>query len=382
VKNVIRNLFLFIVIALISISPVFAQDSDTFPPDMLEAIQNQMDRNTANQSPPGMVAWVDAPGLHFEGASGYAHLNEDIPMTPDRAFKIGSITKLFTATVILQLMEEEVLTLDDALTFWLPEMAEGFTHGDQIRIRHLLNHTSGLDNFGLHPDLFTDVVAGLTIDLETQRATGECNNAPMADVLACYAFDQPALFEPGAPNRWEYSNTGYNLLGMIIEAATGNSLADEYRTRVLGPLDMTGTYLECYEEPTGDLVSGYTDLLGPVLEVSHIGEGSLNWAAAGMISTAPDLIIFARALFTGQLFDDPATLAIMVEPLPLFHYGFGVQITDDNWGHGGGTTGFASRLVYWPELDVVIVVLFNDESEPDSIEWTVTRYMRKYLTNQ
>ena len=98
----------------------------------------QMDELTAGGVPPGLVAWIDAPGYRFEGASGYASLAGDTPMPPEGAFRIGSITKMFTAVVMMQLAEEGVLSLDDPLALWLPDVAEQLPHGDQLKLRHLL----------------------------------------------------------------------------------------------------------------------------------------------------------------------------------------------------------------------------------------------------
>ena len=121
-----------------------------FPPDVVAEIQAAMDDLTASGLPPGMVVWIDTPEYRFAGASGFADLMNDTPMPPEGAFRIGSITKMFTATVIIQLAEEGVLTLDDPLALWLPEVAEQLPYGDQITLRHLLTHTSGLFNIVEH----------------------------------------------------------------------------------------------------------------------------------------------------------------------------------------------------------------------------------------
>lgn len=127
-----------------------------FPPDVVAEIQAEMDALTAGTMPPGMVAWIDAPEYQFAGASGSANLTDDTPMSPEGAFRIGSITKMFTAVVIMQLAEDGVLTLDDPLTLWLPEVAEQLPYGDQITLRHLLTHTSGLFNVVEHEAYYAE----------------------------------------------------------------------------------------------------------------------------------------------------------------------------------------------------------------------------------
>ena len=130
-----------------------AQDSpQAFPADVAAEIQAEMDDLTAQGLPPGMIVWIDTPEYQFAGGSGLADITNDTPMPPEGAFRIGSITKMFTATVIIQLAEEGVLTLDDPLSLWLPDVAEQLPYGDQITLRHLLTHTSGLFNIVEHED--------------------------------------------------------------------------------------------------------------------------------------------------------------------------------------------------------------------------------------
>ena len=125
-----------------------------------------MDALTAGERPPGMIVWIDAPEYRFAGASGSANLADDTPMPPEGAFRIGSITKMFTATVIMQLAEDGVLTLDDPLALWLPEVAEQLPYGDQITLRHLLTHTSGLFNVVEHEAYYADIFTEMVVDEE------------------------------------------------------------------------------------------------------------------------------------------------------------------------------------------------------------------------
>ena len=180
-----------------------------------------MDDLTAGELPPGMVVWIDAPDYRFEGASGSADLMDDIPMPPEGAFRIGSITKMFTATVIVQLAEDGVLTLDDPLALWLPEVADQLPYGDQITLRHLLTHTSGLFNVVEHEAYWADLFAEMEIDEDTGAVTLACVQRDPHDTLARYVYGKDANFEPGA--RWSYSNTNYTLLGMVIEAAADSA---------------------------------------------------------------------------------------------------------------------------------------------------------------
>jgi D-alanyl-D-alanine carboxypeptidase len=283
-------------------------------------------------------------------------------MPPEGAFRIGSITKMFTAVVIMQLAEDGVLSLDDPLAQWLPAVADQLPYGDQITLRHLLGHTSGVSNVVEHEAYYPDIFAEIDVDEETGNVSLACVERDPHDTLARYVYGQDAQFEPGA--QYRYSNTNYTLLGMVIEAAAGVPVAEAYRTRIYEPLGLASTFLDCYEEPVIDVVHGYTGAADALADVTELHE-SVGWSAGDLVSTAPDLITFARGLFGGALFDDPQTLAAMM-PAPGSPYGLGIATQGQNIGHAGAIAGFRSTLTYAPELDTVVVVLYNhDAADPE-----------------
>ena len=334
-----------------------------FPPDVVAEIQAAMDDLTVTGLPTGMVVWIDAPAYQFAGASGFADLADDVPMSPEGAFRIGSITKMFTATVIIQLAEDGLLTLDDPLTRWLPDVAEQLPYGDEITLRHLLTHTSGVFNIIEHDAYWADIFTEATIDEDAGILTLACVQRDPYDTLARYVYGQDANFEPGA--RWSYSNTNYTLLGMVIEKATAMPLAEAYRTHIYEPLGMTSTFLDCYEDPVIDVVHGYTGLGDAMTDLTELHE-SVGWSAGGIVSTAPDLIAFARGLFGGVLFDDPESLVAMTTPAPRSSYGLGIMVQAEYLGHAGYIAGFRSLLNYAPALDTVVVMLYNnDGADPE-----------------
>lgn len=340
------------------IDDTIAQDDpQTFPPEVVAEIQAEMDDLTAGERLPGMVVWIDAPAYRFAGASGSANLADDTPMPPEGAFRIGSITKMFTATVIMQLVEDGVLTLDDPLALWLPEVAEQLPYGDQITLRHLLTHTSGLFNVVEHESYYADIFTEIVVDEATGNVTLDCVERDPHDTLARYVYGKEAQFEPGT--QWRYSNTNYTLLGMVIEAAAQMPLAEAYRTHIYKPLGMTSTFLDCYEAPVIDVVHGYTASGDTMTDVTELHE-SVGWSAGGLVSTAPDLIAFARGLFSGALFDNPETLEAMTTPTPGSSYGLGISLQGAYMGHAGMIAGFRSVLHYAPEFDTVVVMLYNN----------------------
>ncbi|MEQ8676252.1 MAG: serine hydrolase domain-containing protein [Aggregatilineales bacterium] len=358
--------FILILMTLLTGSVITAQDNEdpeAFPPDVVTEIQAEMDSLTEGTLPPGMVVWIDTPEYRFEGASGLANLVDETPMSPEDAFRIGSITKMFTATVIVQLAEDGVLTLHDPLALWLPDVAEQLPYGDQITLRHLLTHTSGLFNIVESEAYFVDLFTEATIDEDSGIMTLDCVQRDPNDTLARFVYGEDANFEPGTS--WYYSNTNYTLLGMVIETATEMPLAEAYRTHIYEPLGMESTFLDCYEDPLIDVVHGYTVSGDNLTDLTELHE-SIGWSAGGLVSTASDLIAFARGLFGGTLFDDPESLVAMTTPAPGSTYGLGITIQGDYMGHAGYIAGFRSVLNYVPEFDTVVVMLYNnDAADPE-----------------
>ncbi|WP_228386404.1 serine hydrolase domain-containing protein [Ornithinicoccus halotolerans] len=326
----------------------------------------------------GMAAWVDTPTADLALASGMANLAADEELTGEEAFRIASLTKLLTATVALQLVEEGRLALDDPIAEVLPEQADRFDHGGQITLRHLLGHTSGLPEYSDAPAYIQDRVRAASVDDGAPAAvvTAPCAGAERDGIG--YAADQRQRFEPGTDFR--YSNTNYLMVGRAIEAVTDRPLEDVYRARILEPLGMDDTWLACAERPRAELAHGYgdRDLLArdtgdPGQRLSQINAEVLDltdynksfaWADGGLVSTGEDLAVFARTLFTGDLFDGPTTLTTMLEPGPHplgpgTSYGLGVMLEDNVIGHSGMLPGYSSYIRYHPGTDTVVVAWRN-----------------------
>jgi D-alanyl-D-alanine carboxypeptidase len=252
-------------------------------------------------------------------------------------------------------------------------LAEQLPNGDQITLRQLLSHTSGVVDFGTHPAYWNYLMENVQIDEAGQTAALACEQHDPNAILARYVYDQNAEFEPGA--RFSWSSTGFILLGMVMETATGESVADLYRARIFEPLGMTETFFDCYEEPTVSVVHGYDMYLrndGNLYDVTEAHE-SMGWTAGGIVSTAPDLIRFARGLFSGALFSDSASLDEMKTGQPNRPYGLGMMIfRSSRYGHEGGILGYTSLLQYFAERDTVLVILYNaDNTSPATIAPTV-----------
>jgi D-alanyl-D-alanine carboxypeptidase len=314
------------------------------------------DRWRQRAGAPAVTMVVDAPGRPpFATAAGTAERGGGAAVTVDAPFRVASITKLFVATVMLQLVEENRLGLDDPLARHVP----GYPGADRITVRQLLSHTSGVPDYGLADGFGKQLFA----DRDRRWRTDE--------VLALVAGARPD-FAPGTDYR--YSNTGYVLLGQVIDAVTGSTWAAEIRRRIIDPLRLRHTFIAGVEPVPGGVLPGYFDADNdgdqenvetgrpwPSLETT---EGP----AGAIVSTAPDLATFGGALFRGQLLE-PTLRRQMVAEGPHHprnrNYGLGVEILRPDyrttvWGHGGYVPGFRSTLWYVPRHDLVVVVLAND----------------------
>lgn len=329
-----------------------AQTAPEFPPDVVAEIQAALNAEVEENDIPGAVLLIDTPRARFAGASGFADLETQTPLQPDDAFQIGSVTKMFTGVLILQLAEEGLLGLNDPLNVWLPDIAATFPYGDQITLRQLLQHTSGMFDIEDDEELLARYIAN------------PYQPIPLPEMIE-QAATHSAVFAPGEGTH--YSSTGYLLLGLVIETVTGMPYAEAVRSRILEPTGMTHTYLLDLEPPITELVRGYARNNDVWLDVTD-WDRSWAGAAGGGVSTPTDLALFIRALFNGELFTNPDTLDEMLhtETGGEIEYGLGIRrmtSPDDpalGWGHGGRTVGFRAMLIYIPRVDTVFVLMINN----------------------
>ncbi|WP_051717745.1 serine hydrolase domain-containing protein [Streptomyces megasporus] len=265
-------------------------------------------------------------------------------MRPDR-FRIGSITKTFVATVLLRLQEEGRLDLDDSVERWLPGLVRGHGHdGREVTVRQLLNHTSGIYD--------------VTSDLEFQEKVFKSGffehryDTWTPEQLVAIAMEHEPVFAPGTD--WSYSNTNYVLAGLVIEAVTGHSYADEVERRVIEPLGLRSTVVPgtraTMPPPHGRAYERFGSE-GELVDVTEINP-SVAGAAGEMISTVDDLNRFLRALLDGRLLSEES-MAELLSTVPTGEgdrYGLGIQARPLScgvtvWGHSGGIHGSTSLVV-------------------------------------
>jgi len=351
--------------------PVAEQPTATAASALPEAVTAQLDAYIQSQvyteggdyenATPGLVLLVDTPDGRYLNAAGLANMADGTPMRTDDILQIGSNTKSMTIVILMQLVEEGVLTLQDPLSQWLPEQAAILPNGDQMTIRQLANHTTGAWDYG-------DPIIGAGLDdpvlLEKGYSPAE---------LVEYAVENGTPdFAPGEAGKWKYSNTGYILLGMILEAATGETYRDLLQTRIFDPLGMESAVL-IEDVPTLQETStrGYVwNENGDMIDGAN-WNGSQGWAAGSAAMTAADLATYGHALANGQFFHNPETLAEMLtfnaDALNIVGAAYGLGLMDfandgTVWGHEGATFAFQSLWYTEPEAEIVVVGLTNSGS--------------------
>ncbi|MFE7193678.1 serine hydrolase domain-containing protein [Kitasatospora sp. NPDC057541] len=290
----------------------------------------------------------------WKGAAGTADYATGAPASATGRFRIGSVTKTFVSTVVLQLVAEGRLGLDDPVEKLLPGAVP---NGANITLRQLLNHTSGL--FDYTEDQAFD--PGAPGALERWLANGRYTRWT-PEQLITLANNHPAYFPPG--QGYHYSNTDYILAGQIIQRATGRTWQQEVERRVIRPLGLTATSMPDHETAVpGPHAHGYFDLPDGRVDVTELDPSMAGASGAG-ISTTADLNTFITALLGGRLLPRPQLAEMMtVTPQSQGGYGLGLERTTTDcgelWGHTGGIPGFSTFLYSTADLRRQLSVSMN-----------------------
>jgi CubicO group peptidase (beta-lactamase class C family) len=275
----------------------------------------------------------------YEKAFGMADREWNVPNTIDTKFEIGSITKQFTASCVLQLANEGKLSLDDKLSKYFPD----FPKSDTVSIHMLLTHTSGIKNYTELPEF--GKMASLPIEKDT-----------MVAMIRKQAYN----FSPGT--KWNYSNSGYFLLGVIIEKVTRKSYSGYVLNNVIQKADLKNTCVNRWDTILPYRAKGYEKTQNEGWKNASYISMEGPFSAGAIISTIEDLYQWNKALFSNKIIS-PTMLSKMTTPY-MEHYGYGLSIDTFQHhlriGHGGGINGFTSFLGYFPSDDVVVVGLSNN----------------------
>jgi D-alanyl-D-alanine carboxypeptidase len=313
-----------------------------------------------------VLASVATPRGTRSAAAGVADTATSAPVPLDAEFRIGSATKTFVATVVLQLVGEHRLSLSDTVAHWLPGVVEGNGNdGASITVRELLQHTSGIYDY-LRDTPVVANVAGYEANRMRTYTPQE---------LVALAMQHPPYFPPGTG--LAYSNTNYVLLGMIIDQVTGHSWADEVHKRIIAPLGLRHTSTPgTFPFVAGPHAEGYSGFGGPVLVDATVVNPTVADAAGSMISTTRDLSRFYRALIGGRLLAAPQLTAMEdTVPVPQLDaiwpgagYGLGLAwfplpCGGGYYGHPGDVPGYHTWDAATPDGRTVVVSVTGDPGE-------------------
>ncbi len=286
----------------------------------------------------GSVEVVRDGRVLLDKGYGSANLEWNVPNSPATKFRLGSVTKQFTAACILLLEERGKLKVDDPVKKYMPDAPGAW---DNVTIFHLLTHTSGIPSFTGFPDYRTT---------EAIPATPE--------QLVARFCDKPLEFAPG--EKWNYSNSGYALLGYLIERITGRKYADFVRENVFQPLGMADSGYDSNAAVILRRAAGYAPGPSGPVNAGYI-DMSIPHAAGALYSTTEDLVRWEQGLFGGRVLR-PESLKKMTTPYKN-DYAFGLFVHTVNGrkviDHGGGIEGFNTQLAYYPDSKLAVVVLGN-----------------------
>lgn len=317
------------------------------------SFQQVLDDTRATAGFPGVIALVSSPKGRWIGTSGTTGQGLSAVPTPTDHTRVGSLTKTMTATVILQLSEEGRLELSDPIGKYVP----GMPNGDTATIRQLADMTSGIQPY-TESDVFMKQLFADPLKVWTPQE------------LIAFEQGQPAKFPAG--QGWQYSNTNYVLLGMVIEQITGQPIADVFSERLFGPLGMKDTTFPGTSNAIADpYLHGLTEQGQP----DGTTTDATNWnpseasTAGEVISTLADLEIWANALFTGEGILKPETQQFRRDSInrtippnsATAGYGFGIGDMGGWWGHDGQIPGYTTAVMHSYDLDTTIIVLVNSD---------------------
>lgn len=345
--QLITTLRLFTVLGCFSLTTVA-----TFAQTKAEKIDALVRQYVANRQFNGSILVADKGKVILKKGYGLANMEWNIPNTVSTKFRLGSITKQFTAMLIMQLVEQGKLKLDGKIADYLPDYPKAT--GSKITIHHLLTHTSGIPSYTDFPKFF-----------ETMS-----RDPYTPDAFVKKFSDLPLEFEPGS--KFSYDNSGYFLLGVIIEKVTGKPYADVLKEAILDPLAMKDTGYDLASPLISKRASGYEKRSEGYVNAPYL-DMSIPYAAGSLYSTVEDLYRWDQALYTDKLLADSTSKTTMYTPyLSHYAYGWGVgniavgQLKDSLLliEHGGGINGFNTLISRIPADKRLVVLLNNTGGAP------------------
>lgn len=337
-------------LALVVASTVSAQAQ----PSLSGQLDTLMDAYVANTFFSGVVVVADRDSTLYQRAVGLADRERNVPIAMTSRFNIASVGKTFTAVLIMQLVEEGRLDLHSPIHAYL---SDRIPNADRITIHHLLTHTSGLSNYMTHPDY--------------QHVRNTLRS--LTDVMKLVSDMGPVFTSPG--ERFEYSNSGYIVLGRIIEQVTGRDYLTYVKEKLWQPLGMTSTSIAhpAIIRPPTEAIPYY--VFSKQSSVSAISDENPAFSDGGAFSNALDLLTFARALLSKKLLKQQ-TMDLMFSPhsimSPAWRYGYGWSVSASHFGkrvvgHSGGGLGYSNDMRILLDDGKIVIVQANLRTSPRRI---------------
>ena len=352
-----RSCRAMVLVAVLLILPAVVQAADG-PAEQAAQIDRIMSAAYPPDQPGAAVLVARNGEVIFRQGYGLANLEHKVPISPDTVFRLASATKQFTATAVLMLMERGRLSLDDEITKFLPDYP---TAGAKITVAHLLAHTSGIASYTDMPEWMGRLREDLTVE-------------GLIDIFK----DQPLMFQPG--DKWAYNNSGYVLLGAIIEKASGQKYEDFIREHIFEPAGMKNSYYGGYAKIIPQRAAGY-EREGDGYVHARFLSMSQPYASGALLSTVNDMLRWNQALYSGKLIKKD-TLDLAFEPFKLnngqeTNYACGWMIGQIKGHrvvqHGGGIFGFSTFTLSMPEDHVYVVLLSNDSGREPGASFLATK---------
>jgi D-alanyl-D-alanine carboxypeptidase len=330
-----------------AIAVAIASPAAAVPRDFTQRVNRLVDQSYPASAPGAAVIVTDHGKVVYERGRGLADIAAKKPITPATVFRLGSITKQFASATLLQLAHEGKLSLDDPLSKFIPDYPQP---GASATVRQLLSHTSGIQDYTEIP--------GWMVEANT-------NKAYTTEQLIEVFKDKPAQFKPGA--QWSYDNSGYILVGAIIEKVTGNPWYQAVNERIAGPLHLTTLRYGVEEPSITNMAVGYEPAGEGKFKAAQKINMSVPGAAGALVGTVGDLAAWANALHHGKVLDAASYKAMTSKTKTadgkLNSYGFGMAVDEirghPTIGHDGGIFGFVTSSIYVPEQDVFVAVFHN-----------------------
>jgi CubicO group peptidase (beta-lactamase class C family) len=282
----------------------------------------------------------------YKKAFGMADREWNVANTENTKYRIGSVTKQFTAACIMQLAEQGKLSVDDKLSKFIPD----YPKGDSITVHMLLNHTSGITNYTDLPEFWPKAILPLSTD----------------SMIALFK-NKPLDFSPGT--KWNYSNSGFFLLGVIVEKTSGKTFNDYLLDNIIKKLGLKNTLMDNLDSVLAYRAKGYDKnrqgVWQQAMQISMEGP----YSAGAMVSTVDDLYQWTKALHNNQVLAAASTKKMLTPYKENYGYGIGIDSlkTHKRVSHSGGIPGFSSYLSYFPDDDICVAVISNNGSNSSSV---------------